>query len=439
MKALFIYSIPQSSDWYIVITDTSNHFYFNSKDGNAYWQLSDLVGKYGIIIEQFFASVNFDQLGLLFAKSRGLKLPKREKYDESNVSRSDLVRRDQKDVPDEVEIVYENEYISNDNNDVNEGPNSGNKSSQSAPSPVKGIVSGYSSSEEEVEEEEDVTDRASEEARQQVLEEDEIGVDALVSQVLEQRGVEDEQSDNESQVSLDLSVDDEPDQKASAIQEFEEMLNNYSSQISSFDSWDIIEDQLVKEFIKYPIYHSIGSRREKAEIFQNWVDSREDEEESFPTGHDSEKIFPTQKILFLSLLQQHKDQVKSSFYQEFYTSHYKEINNIDIPKSTKEETYRNYKKFIQDFAKFEKDYKKTAEYKKGVNVKVMKLKEYLSSQQNFPKGSFAINPESSFFENWVDLLNQFFKDDTTVAEAEINFLLGDEKRLSSYIAKLNES
>lgn len=68
----------------------------------------------------------------------------------------------------------------------------------------------------------------------------------------------------------------------------------------------------------------------------------------------------------------------------------------------------------------------------------MKLKEYLSSQQNFPKGSFTINPKSSFFDNWVDLLNQFFKDDTTVAEAEINFLLGDEKRLSSYIAKLNE-
>lgn len=445
MKPLLIYPIPQTFTWYIVITDTLNHFYFNSKDGTSYWQLSELVDKYDIDLSQFLSHVNYDQLALLFAKSRGLKVRINEEevkksHQKSGNPTKETTQGDTDDKAGQVEIVYENEYVNKGDNEETTEPS--NKAVQEKqPSPL-GIVTGYSSSEEEEEGDEDEDEEKGEEVEGSL---DELqrptkvddGIDVIVSKVLDQQDVGDIQSDNESQVSLDLSLDDESEEKTPATVEFEKMLNEYSSQISSFDSWDIIEDQLVKEFIKYPIYHSIGSRREKADIFQNWIDNREGEEDyTVSTDLEGAKLFPTAKIQFLSLLQNHRDQVKTAFYQEFYISHYKDINEIDLPKSSKEEFYRTYKAFILDFAKFEKNFKKSAEYQKGVNVKVMKLEEYLSSQGGFPSGSFTIDPELSCFDNWIQLLNQFFKHEPKIPEAEINFLVGDEKRLNSYIAKL---
>ncbi|KAI5950629.1 hypothetical protein CANMA_005289 [Candida margitis] len=441
MKPLFIYPIPQSSAWYIIITDTSHHFYFNAKDGHSYWQLSDLAENYNDInTKQLLSSVNYDQLGLLFAKARGLRVEtsRSGKCDRGNGG-DDTIRQGQKDVSDEVEIVYQNEYTQDDANEIAGEPAVNIQDSDSSALPSKGIVFGYSSSEDDDDDEEN--DELSQENQQKALPKKKDEVDNIVSQVLHQNEDEQEQSDNESQISLDLSVDEEEELKNNntTVHEFRQMLNNFASSFSSFDSWDIIEDQLVGEFIKYPVYHSIGSREEKREIFQNWLDSRDDDNEESNTSasHDVDAIFPTEKMLFLSLLQQHKDQVKTSFYQEFYTANYKEMNNIDLPKLTKEDTYRNYKKFILDFAKFEKDFKKTTEYTKGVNVKVMKLQEYLSSRSDFPSGVYTIDSNLSFFKNWVQLLNQYF-DDVTIAESEINFLLGDEKRLHSYITKLNE-
>ncbi|KAG5419275.1 hypothetical protein I9W82_003042 [Candida metapsilosis] len=441
MKPLFIYPIPETSIWYIIITDTSNHFYFDSEDGTSYWQLSELVDKYDINLSQFLSHVNYDQLGLLFAKSRGLKVRTNEEkgkksHQKSGSPTKEPTQGDTDDAAGEVEILYENEYVNKGGNgETTEPSNETVEEKQSSP---VGIVTGYSSSEEEEEEEE-----KGEEKEGILLElqnaptKVDNGVDDIVAKVLDQQDVDDDQSDNESQVSLDLSLDDESEEKTSATIEFEKMLNEYSSQISSFESWDIIEDQLVKEFIKYPIYHSIGSRREKADIFQNWLDNREVEEDgAVSTDSEGAKLFPTAKIQFLSLLQNHRDQVKTAFYQEFYVSHYKDINEIDLPKSSKEEVYRSYKTFILDFAKFEKNFKKSAEYQKGVNVKVMKLEGYLSSQGDFPSGSFTIDPELSCFDNWIQLLNQFFKHEPKIPEAEINFLVGDEKRLNSYIAKL---
>jgi len=443
MKPLFIYPISQSSTWYIIITDTLNHFYFNADDGHAYWQLSDLVEKYGVDIEELLAQVNYDQLGLLFARSRGLRL-RSHKTDKSGENVSTVGGdQEQLHIKNEVEIVYENEPVDKNENETSEKLNPVEETFHVKSAGGKGIVSGYSSSEDEEEEDDQVKadETPSHGVHQKAPTNDKDITDDIVSKVLDQRDDEEEQSDNHSQISLDLSVDDESEEKKSAIEEFKQMLDNYSSQISSFDSWDIIEDQLVNEFIKYPVYHGIGSRREKLDIFLDWVDNRDLEEkaEDLSDEQEEEMVFPTGKIQLLSLLQNHKDQVKALFYQEFYTSHYKSINQIDLPKSTKEETYGSYKQFIQDFAKFERDFKKTAEYKKGVNVKVMKLDEYLSSQESFPKGTFTIFPELSFFDNWIRLLNQFFKNEVTIAEAEINFLLGDEKRLNSYVSKLNAS
>ncbi|KAI5948677.1 hypothetical protein KGF57_005288 [Candida theae] len=448
MKPLFIYPIPQSSTWFIVITDTSNHFYFNSEDDASYWQLSEVAEKYGIDISQFLSEVNYDQLELLFARSRGLKLRKRKRKEERgngvNLANDPTVPNDGE--PDQFEIVYENEYINKASDVVIELSNVQGENRQEKMHSTVGVVTGYSSSEEEEDQEEEDQEEEDQQQKAQTREsvpllpslrvKDQDELDDIVTQVLHQQGDDDIQSDNESQVSLDLSVDDDSDDKSVATLEFEKMLSDFSSQISSFDSWEFVEEQLVKEFIKYPVYHSIGSRREKAEIFQNWVDNKESgERTSQSTGLVDEKLFPTEKMLLLSLLQNHKDQVKSSFYQEFYTLHYKALNEIDLSKTTKEEVFRSYKKFILDFAKFEKEFKKSPQYKKGINVKVMKLEEYISSLENFPSGHFTIDPNLSFFDNWINLLNEFITD-ATIAESEINFLLGDEKRLNSYIAKL---
>ncbi|KAK6872891.1 hypothetical protein K6H11_002611 [Candida tropicalis] len=86
---------------------------------------------------------------------------------------------------------------------------------------------------------------------------------------------------------------------------------------------------------------------------------------------------------------------------------------------------------LNNFTKFAKNFKKQNK-NSNQNVKVMKLNEFLKGKLS---GSFIINDNLSHFDNWINLLNE---NDISaeIAENEINFLVGDEKRLNSYIEQL---
>lgn len=407
MQPLFTYNIPLTL-WYIVVTDTSNHFYFNNDDKCSYWQLYDLQEQYGIDISKFVESINFDELSVLMAKSRGVNIQIKEEEEEEELSK--LV--DTK----EEEIIIEN---------VQSTP------AVSSPSPPQqqqekpqGILTGYSSSEDDEEEEE--------------KEEIPINLDEITEKAIAQyKSQEDEQlsDDEDDNNSLDLSLDDN-DSSNSIKQDFMNLLNQFSGKFSVYDSWDLIEEELIEEFVKYPEFLAILSKQEREKIFQKWCSQQEEEDEDGESNKDvvteeNTGIFPTPKIKFLEFLQDFKLDIKDSFYQSFYATNYIKINEVDLLPSIKESIFRNYKLMLNDFTKFAKNYKKQNK-NSNQNVKVMKLNEFLKGKLS---GSFTINDNLSPFDNWINLLNENGIS-AEIAENEINFLVGDEKRLNSYIEQL---
>ncbi|EMG49128.1 hypothetical protein G210_0177 [Candida maltosa Xu316] len=235
MKPLFTYQVPESS-WYIVITDNSKHFYFNNEDKSSHWQLSDLQVEYGLDIPRFVDSINFDEIGLLMAKSRGVSFKKKEEVPKELPIDN---------TPKEEEIVIENIQQQEEPVQPKQKP--------------KSILQGYSSSEEEESEDEH-----------------DINIDELTSQAIAEYQKPDEpasESEEEDNESLDLSVDEESTNTAE--QDFINLLGRFSNKISIYDPWDLIEEELINEFSQNPEFFAISSKQERESIFQKWCSNQE--------------------------------------------------------------------------------------------------------------------------------------------------------------------
>lgn len=414
MQPLFTYNIPLTS-WYIVVTDTSNHFYFNNDDKCSYWQLYDLQEQYDIDIPKFVESINYDELSVLMAKSRGVNIELKDEKEEV-LSKSVGMKED--------EIIIENVQST----PVVSSPPQQQEKAQA-------ILAGYSSSEDDEEEEEEKKkdkDDYDEDGEDEIP----INIDEITEKAIAQyKSQEDEQlsDDEDDNNSLDLSLDDN-DSSNSIKQDFMNLLNQFSGKFSIYDSWDLIEEELIEEFVKYPEFLAILSKQERENIFQKWCSQQEQEEGESNNDvviEENTGIFPTPKIKFLEFLQDFKLDIKDSFYQSFYASNYIKINEFDLLPTIKESIFRNYKLMLNNFTKFAKNFKKQNK-NSNQNVKVMKLNEFLKGKLS---GSFIINDNLSHFDNWINLLNE---NDISaeIAENEINFLVGDEKRLNSYIEQL---
>lgn len=414
MQPLFTYNIPLTS-WYIVVTDTSNHFYFNNDDKCSYWQLYDLQEQYDIDIPKFVESINYDELSVLMAKSRGVNIELKDEKEEV-LSKSVGMKED--------EIIIENVQST----PVVSSPPQQQEKAQA-------ILAGYSSSEDDEEEEEEKKkdkDDYDDDGEDEIP----INIDEITEKAIAQyKSQEDEQlsDDEDDNNSLDLSLDDN-DSSNSIKQDFMNLLNQFSGKFSIYDSWDLIEEELIEEFVKYPEFLAILSKQERENIFQKWCSQQEQEEGESNNDvviEENTGIFPTPKIKFLEFLQDFKLDIKDSFYQSFYASNYIKINEFDLLPTIKESIFRNYKIMLNNFTKFAKNFKKQNK-NSNQNVKVMKLNEFLKGKLS---GSFIINDNLSHFDNWINLLNE---NDISaeIAENEINFLVGDEKRLNSYIEQL---
>lgn len=423
MQPLFTYNVPQTS-WYIVITDTSNHFYFNNNDKCSYWQLNDLNEHYGIDIDQFITSINFDELAVLIAKSRGVNIESQKE----EVPKTKEEEKEQEEKQEEEQEEQQEEEIIIENVQVSPTPSPEPKKEVKSQS----ILQGYSSSEDEDEDEES--------ANKDRNDIDEIAAHAIAQhqpqQDINQLSDDDDDDNNNS---LDLSLDeDEGTISESEKQDFMNLLNQFSNKISIYDSWDLIEEELIEEFIKFPEYLAILSKQEREKIFQKWCSRQQQQQEVIydkdtMINEQDTGIFPTPKLKFLNFLQDFKLEIKDSFYQSFYTANYEKINQFNLLlSSTKELIFRNYKLMLNDFTQFAKKFKKQNK-NSNQNVKVMKLNEFLNGKIT---GSYKIDEKLSYFDNWIKLLNN---NDISaeIAENEINFLVGDEKRLNSYIEQLN--
>ncbi|EGW31407.1 uncharacterized protein SPAPADRAFT_51425 [Spathaspora passalidarum NRRL Y-27907] len=403
MTPQFVYKLPLQ-EWHLIITNTGHHFYFNEKTSKSYWQLSDIQAL-GIDVETFLNGVNFDELALLFAKARGLKI------DEVVENQEEIEWRSE-----EVEIVIERgDVVSGEKEKEVRELNHEPESEQTQ------IIQGYSSSEEDYEDEE-------EEKEENVSRpEQDLDIDQLAATAIEQYQHSDSETDSEASNDLDLSFDDN-----SSSEDFISLLEQFKSKISPFEPWELIEERLISEFVKYPEFYTIDSKSKREEIFRQWSKQQEDEEEQDQEEEEVVNIYPTPTIEYLAFLQNFKSEIKNGFYQPFYSKHYKSINSFNLTPQQKETIFRNYKLMLSESSIAEREYKK-ANSKSG-NFKVMKLTEFLK-QFNLSGGKVNYNSDESFFTNWIDLLN-VNQVDLEIAENQINFLVGDEKRFVSYKSAL---
>ncbi|KAK6463087.1 hypothetical protein DFJ63DRAFT_318270 [Scheffersomyces coipomensis] len=478
-----------NSNWYIILTSTNRHFYFNAAVRQSYWQLQDLKEQYfsdnDLEWGQFLNCFEFDKLSVLFAKNIGfhVKSVQVETKVKSNVIKHgdievEIVKDEDQEIPDEKEVEDEDEidvksnaevdtdlirellqqegYLKDQPSEVVEDKDEDRAESEDKPQPTGGLNLGYSSSEDDADDDDDDddgNDEEKEDEEEDVNDDDDNDQSSINEEDLD-LSISD--SDEDLNEGLDLSIGDEQEESGSSSKkaDFINLLNQFKSKISIYDSWFIIEEDLINEFVKHPEYYSIEDSKTREDIFNEWVISQSNEEEHrVDESEDDEEIdedeeeqidyrYPTPTLTYHYLLQQFKKDIKSLVYQQFYNKHYKEINDINLSNKEKDLLYRNFKSMILNQTNFEKSYKKSYP-NSSINLKKLKLDDFLS--QHAEKLSVAANTfkaiQSQFiiptddtecYAKWIELINKLDLDGDIVHNC-INFIVGDVKRLQSYI------
>jgi hypothetical protein len=103
-----------------------------------------------------------------------------------------------------------------------------------------------------------------------------------------------------------------------------------------------------------------------------------------------------------------------------------------------EEIYKNFKKYLNDFAAYEKSTKKSPNYDSTINLKKTRLQSFLKENQpSISKIEFSTIPSASDKENWINLANTFDFPETLIEHFD-NFIVGDEKRLQCYLDLIHQ-
>ncbi|CAK9439103.1 uncharacterized protein LODBEIA_P33270 [Lodderomyces beijingensis] len=403
MHPQFIYKIPQNESWYIVITNTSHHFYFNARDKLSFWQLSDVKQHYqgDVDIVELMQDVEFDQLAVLFASARGCDVKRSSRRGETDgvkrvggdelgagtLKRAKVEAKDAEGSSGNGNVDASTEAGKSDDWGKETKDDERHRASGDASASKVSLLAGYSSSSDEEEEEEEEENVATAEP------------------------------------------DDKPQDYENSKSKLIDVLNSLSGQISEYDAWDLVQNKLSDQ-----LHHvnALLSDHNQQKIFTEWINDRK-------TVEVLNEIYPTEKIKLLSLLQSHKDEVRNSYYPNFYNYHYLQLNTIQLSTSEKETTFRKYKNFVNEFASFEKKFKQSNKNAVG-NVKVMKVDEFLHTALKLKlkhEHDFTQMDNLSDFDNWIRLLN-YYDVDLDIAEDETNFLLGDEKRLKCYMDAVNK-
>lgn len=431
--AKFQYKIPYDDEWYIILTSNKYHFYFNSKQKVSYWQLSDIFQNFpSINQDEFVESIDFNELTILIARNNGLKglddyysnksdRTEREKNYRSKVTEKKEEVTTQQPVAKEAEVIVDNaiESLDDEHSDLDEEESNeiiklllkeqGLLKDEDQGEEAKGIITGYSSSEYENESDTEEKNEQGEE-----VEED-----------------------------LHLDLDTDSDKKA----DFLKLLNRLESKISIYDPWDIVEEELIEELVKSHEYYSLDNKNEREQIFNEWCASKgaeESNETEQAVEEESDLKFPTEKLKFLLFLQDHKPIIKKSSYEQFHTESYQQIGNTALNNNAKLMMYGKYKEFLEESGNEERNIKKLAKYEPGVNLKKLKLQNYLKLKgvkTNATKEEYdeILKYISENRENhlkcWLHLINSLNLPQSLVEDAN-NFIVGDEKRLDCYLEYL---
>lgn len=253
-------------------------------------------------------------------------------------------------------------------------------------------------------------------------------------------------SDDETQGNrgLDLSLSED---EIDATKEFLQLLDSYKDRISVYDPWFLIEEELLPELITKPEYYSIDDSSERERIFNQWCKSQQDEPQETITdaGVQQSEVYPTVTQMYFRYLQNHKKELKKYFYSEFSTKFSNEIDLTfgELLAKERESLYRQYKIMITDYAEYEKKMKKSG--LNDANLKKLKLITFLNKNRkclsNNAKRKDVLEVENSTedaFSKWAKICN-LYNIPTLIGNNVENFIVGDEKRLQSYIETITRS
>lgn len=478
MKPLFTYPIS-NSPWLVVIMEQAGHFYYNRDSESSVWQLADTG------ITDFSLRVDFNHLALLFGKANGLAVSqdfvdnsrnaiKKKKTNSPYQSEAELLINDTNVEPkaEEQDTAFSGETCKNASieaydyapmNELNldsvfEGINRKNHA---------GLSLGYSSSDShygDSDEEHDI----------EVQPESKDNNDSNDHTLVDIGNPED------ITAGIDLGFSSENDvtedkidhEDVDCIHGFLDLLDEHSAEISIFDPWFVVEEELLPKFSMRPEYYGVeaGSREE---LYNNWAISKRENGNTdiisnekgkyLITGFDEKKnkqnehivqalAYPSAEQLFFQFLQEHKSEVKKQYYSEFLNLHREKVDTFlaSVNVLHPEELYRKLRVTLNDSARVEKEMKQkekkrvklesadisnsNAESKPNLrNVKVSQVQSFLSSAKLPTAKRLAVlqDGQSSAFNQWVQICNHYGVP-SQVANNPANFILGDEKRLQCY-------
>ncbi|CUM67682.1 uncharacterized protein PRCAT00005384001 [Priceomyces carsonii] len=422
----FQYLVPYNEDWYIIITSESFHFYFNKQAKKSYWQLHDIFEDFkDIDKDSFLKSIDYEYISLLVARCNGLKGIDGY-YLKSKVS--DVAKdKDLHPLNDEDKSENEDQTIDIKGHTASEVDET-EKDGESSDNDGREDYSGH----QEKESESDLREEHNSEVSGGIIagySSDEDGSDERL--ISDAHGSEEENDLNllisdEDQGNLDLALsdDEEADQKK---QEFFSLLELFKDRISIFDTWELIEEDNIDDFVKHPEFFNVSETKQRANFFNEWCKSQQ------ITNQESPDIFPTDVVLYLRILQLQKNDVRKLFFKEFSDKYSSLLAPIQLSHNELEKFFRTFKVMILDFSKYERERKKSSNYDSSMNLKKQKLDEFLlENSDKFRNSTIIEASSSSAFENWVNLANKM-KISKEIIENPINFIVGDDKRFQSYV------
>lgn len=497
-KPKFKYLVPfKEGDgeerWFIIITSTGRHFYFDKSTKKSYWQLSDLfsIG----VDESFVDHIDYDEVLTLVAKANGLKLADdRAATPKVNESKRPLVAE-----VEDIEVVSDKEDLSQDDNYVQERDAflSGllKEEGYLAPQeeltkekeskiesesetggtiePRVGLALGYSSSEEEEEDGLEDVDINSAEAKDapglteaEDIQAEELEVGDVEVNENEDVPSEDNQdlhssSDVENDLDLDLS-DDDLSGSNEDLSAFASLLDSLEAKISIYDPWFLVEEELLDDFIKDLRYYSVESAA-REELFNAWVKSKADSvdiesnsgniNDEFQVKQVGKSTFPTNTQLYLKFLQENKDKTKQ-YYVDFKREMRTEIEDFNslLSETKCEGLFREYSLMLKEFRVYEKSEKKKNP-KLTVNLKKKSLLDFLEPllRHEYSKNKFNIDndtgedfirkmevhihgdteDEAKCYRIWFLICN-YYSIPKHIAENTKNYIVGPQKRIDVY-------
>lgn len=370
-------------------------------------------------------------------------------------------------------LEEDSEEDSEDNAPVDAGPDEKSDKMDSA----TGLALGYSSSEDESDEEPEEQPEKSEQPENSEQTEQTENTDKILENPVLQEQQDDqddqeqqdeqeqqlegqEQSDDNAespntQLDLDLDLLDHsgldlslgPDTVSQADAEaFADLLDAHKDEISIYDPWFMVEEQLLPKIATSPAYYAVLDERAREDLFNAWVARNSEQPDNAGGPTHSLAKYPTSELVFFQFLQNHKTDVRKMFFPEFLRVHGSELAPIldQHLQIDPEALYRQLRVMLVDFAKFERQNKSRD---RSVNLKVVHVQKFVlkllprSATPGPGPGAASgtgVEQETSPFDQWIHLLNHHNVPET-VAHDATNFLLGDEKRLACYLQALDDS